>query len=152
VNEPTRRGRVTGTDLLARFRGVIPVDLFGIGVKELGGIEDPPQHAFHEELARRRVYLHPFRWTSLGLTLIEAMQLGMPVVALSTTEVPEAVPPEAGVVSNRMDVLEQALRRLVSEPEEARLMGKAAREAALTRYGLDRFLGDWDAVLESVTA
>ena len=33
----------------------------------------------HAELARRRLYLHPIRWTSLGLSLIEAMQLGMPV-------------------------------------------------------------------------
>ena len=40
------------------------------------------------------------RWTSLGLSLLEAMQLGMPVVALATTEATVAVPPEAGVVSN----------------------------------------------------
>jgi hypothetical protein len=32
----------------------------------------------HGELARRRVYIHPLRWTSLGLSLIEAMQLAMP--------------------------------------------------------------------------
>ena len=29
-------------------------------------------------------------------------------------------------------------------------MGKAARVAATARYGLDRFLGDWDALLEEV--
>ena len=39
-------------------------------------------------MARRRLYLHPVRWTSLGLSLLEAMHLGMPVVALATTEVP----------------------------------------------------------------
>ena len=48
----------------------------------LGGIEDLPQDELHAELARRRVYLHPIRWTSLGLSLLEAMHLGMPVVAL----------------------------------------------------------------------
>src|SRR6266540_3154898 len=37
-----------------------------------------------DELARRRVYLHPVRWTSLGLSLVEAMHLAMPVVALAT--------------------------------------------------------------------
>jgi hypothetical protein len=31
-------------------------------------------------------------------------------------------------------------------------MGQAARQAALRRYGLDRFLGDWDRVLEEVVA
>jgi Glycosyl transferases group 1 len=152
INEPVRRGRVTGTDLLDRFRSVVDVDLFGMDVERLGGVEDPPQSVFHDELARRRVYLHPIRWTSLGLTLLEAMHLGMPVVALSTTEVPEAVPPEAGVVSNRLDVLDEALTRLIREPEEARRLGKAGREVALERYGLDRFLRDWDRALEEVAA
>jgi glycosyltransferase involved in cell wall biosynthesis len=152
INEPVRRGRVTGTDLLDRFRSVVDVDLFGMDVERLGGVEDPPQSVFHDELARRRVYLHPIRWTSLGLTLLEAMHLGMPVVALSTTEVPEAVPPEAGVVSNRLDVLDEALTRLIREPEEARRLGKAGREVAVERYGLDRFLRDWDRALEEVAA
>jgi Glycosyl transferases group 1 len=152
INEPVRRGRVTGTDLLDRFRSVVDVDLFGMDVERLGGVEDPPQSVFHDELARRRVYLHPIRWTSLGLTLLEAMHLGMPVVALSTTEVPEAVPPEAGVVSNRLDVLDEALTRLIREPEEARRLGKTGREVALERYGLDRFLRDWDRALEEVAA
>ena len=150
INEPVRRGRVTGTDLLPRFEKAAPIDLFGIGTGPLGGVEDPPQSLLHREMPRRRVYLHPIRWTSLGLTLIEAMHLGMPVVALATTEVPEAVPPEAGVVSNRFDVLQEAIRELINEPERAVVMGKAAREAALGRYGLRRFLDDWDRLLEEV--
>ena len=96
------------------------------------------------------MYLHPVRWTSLGLSLIEAMHLGMPVVALATTEVPEAVPPEAGVISTRVDVLRGALRALVEDPEQARAMSKAARAFALERYGLARFLADWDALLAEV--
>ena len=152
INEPGRRGRVTGTDLLARLNGTVPLDLFGIGAGALGGIENLPQRRLHDEMARRRVYLHPIRWTSLGLSLLEAMHLGMPVVALSTTEVAEAVPPAAGVVSNRVDRLRDALERLVREPDEARAMGTAAREAALTRYGLGRFLRDWDEVLEEVAS
>ena len=152
VNEAARRQRVTGTDLLARFAAAAPVDLFGMDAGALGGIEDLPQERLHDEMARRRVYLHPVRWTSLGLSLLEAMHLGMPVVALATTEVPAAVPPEAGIVTNRMDDLETALRRLVAEPEEARLLGKGAREAALARYGLDRFLADWDALLGELSS
>ncbi len=151
VNEPVRRGRVVGTDLLAGFRRQVPVDLFGMASEELGG-HDLPQWRLHREMARRRVYLHPFRWTSLGLSLIEAMHLGMPVVALATTEVPEAVPADAGVVSNRLDVLHAALRRLVADPDEARARGERARRAALGRFSLARFLADWDALLKEVTA
>jgi glycosyltransferase involved in cell wall biosynthesis len=104
----------------------------------------------HAELARRRVYLHPFRWTSLGLSLIEAMHLGMPVVALAATEAAEAIPPGAGVVSTRRDYLREVIRALLADPQAAAGMGKLAREAALARYGLDRFLADWDRLLAQV--
>jgi hypothetical protein len=152
INEPVRRGRVTGTDLLERLGRAVDIDLFGIGCGELGGVDDPPQARLHDELAKRRVYLHPIRWTSLGLTLLEAMHLGMPVVGLATTEVPEAVPPEAGVISTNVSTLEAALRRYVVDPDEARERGLAARRAALSRYGLGRFLSDWDRLLAEVTA
>jgi hypothetical protein len=157
VNEPQRRARVAGTDLLAPLSRAVPLDVFGMSVNGLAAehidvFEDLPQNQLHREMARRRVYLHPFRWTSLGLSLLEAMHLGMPVVALATTEAPEVVPPEAGVISNRPDVLADALRRLAADPEEAHLLGKAAREAALARFGLDRFLSDWDDVLTEVSS
>ena len=138
-----------------------PLDVFGMGLTGLherydldparvGLYDDPPQAAMHDELARRRVYVHPVRWTSLGLSLLEAMHLGMPVVALATTEVVEAVPAEAGVVSTRPGVLWDAVRTYLHDEDAARLAGKAARAAALERYGLPRFLSDWDALLEGV--
>jgi hypothetical protein len=161
VNEPVRRGRTTGGDLLAGLAEVAPVDVFGMGLSGLherydldrGRValhEDLPQVAMHAELARRRVYVHPVRWTSLGLSLLEAMHLGMPVVGLATTEAVEAVPREAGLLSTRPDRLWAAVREFLHDQDAARLAGKAARAAALERYGLDRFLRDWDALLEEV--
>jgi hypothetical protein len=161
VNEPVRRGRTTGGDLLPGLAAVAPVDVFGMGLAglhETYGLDpdrvvlhdDPPQAAMHAELARRRVYVHPVRWTSLGLSLLEAMHLGMPVVALATTEAAEAVPADAGVLSTRPDVLWDAVRTYLHDEDAARLAGKAARAAALDRYGLARFLGDWDRLLEEV--
>jgi hypothetical protein len=153
INEARRRARVTGTDLLDRFAAEgVPLDLFGMDAAALGGIEDVPQARLHDEMARRRVYLHPIRWTSLGLSLIEAMHLGMPVVALATTEAPEAVPPQAGVISTRVDALAAAARAFLADPARAREAGAAARATALERYGLERFLADWDDLLEEVTA
>ena len=154
INEARRRGRVTGTDLLARFAREVPLDLFGIDADRSGTPATPagdvPHARLHEEMARRRAYLHPIRWTSLGLSLLEAMHLGMPVVALGTTEVREAVPPEAGAVSTDVEALARALARLVHDPDEARERGRVARAAALARYGLGRFLADWDRTLASV--
>jgi glycosyltransferase involved in cell wall biosynthesis len=152
INEARRRARVTGTDLLERFAAVgVPIDLFGMDAEALGG-DDVPQRQLHEEMAQRRLYLHPIRWTSLGLSLIEAMHLGMPVVALATTEAPDAVPAEAGVLSTRVDRLAEGARGLLADPERARAAGLAARAAALERFGLRRFLDDWDGLLEEVLA
>jgi hypothetical protein len=151
INEPVRRGRVTGTDLLARFGRAAPLDLYGIGAGRLGGVENPPQEQLHREMPRRRLYLHPIRWTSLGLSLIEAMHLGMPIVALATTEVPDAVPPEAGLISTDVERLCREIRRLMQEPEEARERGAQARRAARDRYSLERFLDDWDDLLAELT-
>jgi len=39
-------------------------------------------------------------------------------------------------------------RRFRADPDEARETGRRAREAALERYGLERFLRDWDALLD----
>jgi glycosyltransferase involved in cell wall biosynthesis len=162
INEPLRRWRVTGSDLLPEFARAAPVDLFGMKVRDVPGrlgipaaamwtFEDLPQHQMHPELARRRVYVHPYRWTSLGFALIEAMFLGLPVAALATTETVEAVPPGAGVVSTRIGTLTDAIRSFVSDPLAAREAGRAARRAA-SRYALPRFLGDWERVLQEVTS
>jgi glycosyltransferase involved in cell wall biosynthesis len=160
VNDPVRRGRAVGTDLLPGLARTAALDVFGMRVHQLDdalGIpgdrlwtfEDLPQDQLHRELARRRVYVHTSRWTSLGLSLLEAMHLGMPVVALATTEAVAAVPPEAGVVTNRPEEMAAAVWRFIHDPSEAQRTGAAAREAALSRYGLGRFLTDWDARLRA---
>ncbi|HTF54764.1 MAG TPA: glycosyltransferase [Pseudonocardia sp.] len=163
INEPVRRWRVTGTDLLPGFSTAAGIDVFGMGLAGLTerlaqtpdppaegavrAIDDLPQRRLHDEMARRRLYLHPMRWTSLGLSLLEAMQLGMPVVALACTEAPVAVPPEAGVVSTSVIRLRRAVAELVADPDRATEMGRAARKAALADYGLPAFLRRWDDVL-----
>jgi hypothetical protein len=154
TNEPIRRGRVTGTDLIDRFTSVAPVDVFGIGVTGLAGprittYEDPDQRFMHTEVARRRAYLHLPRWTSLGLSLIEAMHMGCPVVAVAATEVPLVVPAAAGAVSADVDALVEAARRLIADPASAARAGAAARAAA-GRFGLARFLAEWDTLLHEV--
>ncbi|MBC7292253.1 MAG: glycosyltransferase [Actinotalea sp.] len=191
VNEPVRRWRVAGTDILLDVATRLPVDVYGMGMAALeeaarrwghddGGApgtderaarrrgagrrrggrrpgpdlvthDDVPQAAMHDLLGRDRVYLHPYRWTSLGLSLLEAMAVGLPVLALSTTEAPAAVPPSAGLVSNDVDALVAAGRRWVNDAAEARERGMAAREHVLAHYGLERFLADWQSLLKEVT-
>ncbi|WP_432533214.1 glycosyltransferase [Kineococcus arenarius] len=165
VNEPVRRWRVAGTDVLLRLAEEVPVALHGMGVRALAervagtaageGLsvhEDLPQARLHEALGTHRAYLHPYRWTSLGLSMIEAMMIGMPVLALPATAAPEAVPPSAGVLSSDPDVLVATARRWLADPDEARERGEAARRHALSAFGVERFLADWDRLLEEVVA
>jgi hypothetical protein len=156
VNEPLRRGRAAGADLLGGFAAAAPLDVFGMGTDDLGarlgapirGMGDVPQAKMLGELGRRRCYVHPFRWTSLGLSLVEAMLVGLPVVAVGATAAFEAVPAGAGLVSTRLDDLHAALRRYVEDPDLAAEAGRRGRAGAIERFGLDRFLRDWDRVLE----
>jgi len=161
VNEPVRRWRVAGMDLAVRMARQVPIEVYGIGVDGLAGRvpvglagvhEDLPQMQLHRELARHRAYLHPFRWTSLGLSLIEAMMLGVPVLALDATAAADAVGADGGVVSADVDQLTRVARRLLADPELAGELGRRGRRQALARFGLARFLADWDAAFAAVGA
>ncbi|OBG71916.1 MULTISPECIES: glycosyltransferase [unclassified Mycobacterium] len=155
INEPVRRGRVVGADLLAPLSAYAQIDVWGMGTELLpthgGGVTgrgDVAAPQLWQEIARRRAYLHTARWTSLGLSLIEAMLLGMPVVAVGTTMAPFAVPAEAGIVSADPAALGRGLRDFLNDQARAAAAGKAAREFAVARFGLDRFLAEWDQVIE----
>lgn len=161
INEPIRRGRIVGADLLPAMAAAGPLDVFGMAVENLGAAlglgagsvathEDLPQAAMHAQLASRRLYFHPMRWTSLGLSLIEAMFMGMPIVALGATEAWEAVPRDAGVVSTDVGRLVAGAQLFLRDPEAAALAGKAARAGAIARYGVGRFLESWDRLLMEV--
>ena len=161
VNEPVRRWQVAGMDHAVTVARRSPVAVYGMGLDGLaerfqtgltGLHEDVPQAELHERMPRHRAYLHPYRWTSLGLALVEAMTLGMPVVVLAATAAPASVPADAGVVSDDVAVLAAHARRLLDDADLAREQGLAARRHALARFGIDRFVGDWDLVLKELTS
>jgi glycosyltransferase involved in cell wall biosynthesis len=151
INDPIRRGRVTGTDLLETLGRHVGIQLYGMRSEPLGGL-DLRQAELHDAMAGHRAYVHPIRWTSLGLSLIEAMHLGMPVAALATTEAVRAVPLDAGLLSTDADELGLATAELVRDRERCVAMGKAGREHALDRFGLDRFLSRWGHVLAEIAS
>jgi hypothetical protein len=158
INEPVRRWRIVGADLLGQFGTAAPIDVWGIGTLDLNedlwrrsnvtGRGDVSSAELLAEVARRRVYLHTARWTSLGLSLIEAMYLGMPVVAVASTMAPLVVPPEAGVVSADIHTLRYALAGFVTDLAAATVAGKVAREFAMAHFSLNRFLAEWDDLIE----
>ncbi|HEY8597397.1 MAG TPA: glycosyltransferase family 4 protein [Thermomicrobiales bacterium] len=146
VNGPERRPRIAGYDLFLAARERVPLDIAGMGTEALGGLGDIPYRDLHRRVGAYRFLFSPMRYTSLPLAVIEALTIGMPVVALATTELPTVI--ENGVtgyLSNDPDELIARMRELLADPTLARRLGANARELARERFGLDRFRRDWNA-------
>ena len=115
------------------------------------GHGDVAHAALLTEMARRTTYVHLCRWTSLGMALVEAMMLGMPVVATSTTESPTALSGGDAVVTNDPEALKAGVKKFTSDPAWAENVGRRLRDMALKRFGIDRFAHQWLDLLHEVS-
>jgi Glycosyl transferases group 1 len=148
VNGLAERGRRLGADVFARARDQVPLDLVGMGSQRLGGLGEVPPPDLPGYMAAYRFYFHPVRYTSLGLSLCEAMVVGLPVVGLATTELPTVIEDGVtGFIDTDPDRLVDAMRLLLARPALARAVGAAGRAVAEDRFGIHRFVRDWDALL-----
>lgn len=151
INNLRTRARRMGADVFHTARSQVPIDLVGMDAESLGGIGeiDPPRLAAVQ--ARYRFCFSPIRQTSLGLAILEAMMIGLPVVGLATGELASVIRnDESGVVDSSLDTLVAAMRELIARPAAARRLGEGARRVAQERFGIERFAADWDAVLTDV--
>ena len=152
INHLRSRGRRLGADVFEQLRREVPVDLVGMDAESLGGLGEvfPPDLPAFE--ARYRYFLNPIRYTSLGLAVIEAMTVGLPIVGLATTEMVTAIEPGvSGFLATDPLNLVEPIRDLMADPEMARDMGRSAREYALDRFGIDRFALDWETTFADAT-
>lgn len=152
VNNLARRGRRLGADIYARLAGQVPLELVGMNATEAGGRGEIPNPELPFFMARHRFLFNPIRYTSLGLAVIEAMMVGLPVIGLATTELATVVRNGVeGWLATDPDALVPVMRRLLDDPALAREWGDAARRRACERFGIARFAADWDRVLREVT-
>lgn len=120
--------------------------------EEMGGLGEVSNLDVATTMAQYRFFFTPIRYTSLGLALVEAMLLGMPVVGVAATELPTViVNGENGYVHNDRRLLVDVMRQLIDEPELARRWGEAGRRTAVQRFGIERFIEDWLVVIAEVT-
>jgi hypothetical protein len=143
---------VTPYNELMWDNGRAPTVVIGHGVVDPGyrytGLFDRAATMINEPIRRTRV---------TGFDLRDAIEvpsdlygIGMPVVVVGSTEAFGAAPSEAGVVATDRRVLANAVRRFVCDPAVAEVAGKAARHAAMTSFGLDTFLTNWDRHLADI--
>lgn len=151
VNGLASRGRRLGADLVARAAVEVPLEIVGMGAEQAGGRGEVPPGELAAFVARHRFFFHPIRWTSLGLAVLEAMMLGVPVVAVASTELVTVVTNGvSGIVDTRVDRLIGSMHQLLADPERASALGAAGRRVAEDRFGIERFVADWTHVFERV--
>ncbi len=151
INGMQQRARIAGYDLFLKARELVPLDAVGMGTEELDGLGDVPYRDLHRRIADHRFLFSPIRYTSLPLAVIEAMTMGMPVVALATTELPTVIEHgRSGYVSCDVDALIECMRHLLAYPAEARRLGENARAVARERFSLERFIRDWNTAFALV--
>jgi hypothetical protein len=154
VNHLARRGRRLGADIYERVQAEVPLDLVGMAAEESpGGLGEVPHDRLPEHVARYRFFFNPIRYTSLGLAVLEAMMLGVPVVGLATTEMVTTIENGvSGYVNTDVQRLVDGMRNLLTDPDEARRLGEGARQVARERFSIERFARDWDDALRMVTS
>jgi Glycosyl transferases group 1 len=152
VNHLERRGRRLGADVFQRVREEVPLDLVGMESESLGGLGEVAPPELPAFASRYRFYFHPVRYTSLGLALLEAMLVGLPVVGLATTELVTIVANgESGFIETNVSRLIEPMQRLLADPAEARRIGAAGRRLVAERFDIRRFARDWERAFAEVT-
>ncbi|NJN17411.1 MAG: glycosyltransferase family 4 protein [Oscillochloris sp.] len=153
VNGMGRRGRLAGADIFNSVREQIPLTLFGMGSEAFGGVGDIPYRDLHRRVAEYRFFFSPMRYTSLPLAVVEAMMMGMPVVALATTELPTVIEDGVnGFVSCDPDYLIARMHALLEDRGLAARIGAAAHTTAMRRFSIERFQHDWNVAFGTVLA
>jgi glycosyltransferase involved in cell wall biosynthesis len=97
-------------------------------VSMVGVVDDD---VLHEYYARADLVVLPSRYESFGLVMAEAMMHARPLISTDASGVREVVRNGVDgllVAPGDVDELETAIRRLLADPDQARALGKAARE------------------------
>jgi hypothetical protein len=145
INHLRQRGRLLGADIFERIHTQIDLDLVGMDAQSLGGLGEISPPELPAFIARYRLFFNPIRWTSLGLAILEAMMVGLPIIGFATTELVTVIDNGVnGWLDTDPDRLIEPMRRLLADPAEARRWGDHARRTALDRFSIARFARDWE--------
>ena len=105
-------------------------------------------------LAALDVFVLPSLWEGMPIAVLEAMMMGLPVIATAVSGTPEAVEDSVtGVLIPARDphALADAMARLAADEAERLRMGAAGRAAAEERFTPERTVSETEAAYRAVT-
>lgn len=153
INNIHSRGRRLGLDVFQEVRQHVPLDIVGMGTKEVGGIGEVPPPELPAFISKYRFFFNPIRYTSLGLAVCEAMMVGLPMIGLATTEMPVTVENGvSGYVHTNPAFLIDKMHLLLRDPEHAQRLSAGARATALKKFDIKRFASEWQDTFEDIVA
>ena len=151
INNLNERGRRLGLDVFLEARKDIPLDLIGMDTKKIGGLGEILHPQLPDFIKDYRFMFNPIRYTSLGLAVIEAMMVGLPVVGLATTEMVTVIRDGvSGLLHTDTQRLVEGMRKLIENKDLAMQLGRKGKEIALRRFNIDRFAADWYQLISEV--
>ncbi len=150
INNLPQRGRLLGFDIFEQVQKEVPIDLIGMGTAGfgLGEVLHPQLPQF---MSQYRFFFNPIRYTSLGLAVCEAMTMGMPVVGLATTEMPNVIKNGYnGYIHTDVSYLIDCMRMLLENKAKAAELGNNAAKSAQQRFNIKRFTHSWEQLFSEV--
>jgi hypothetical protein len=97
------------------------------------------------------VFLNTSSWSTMPVSLLEAMSVGCPIVTSATCSIPDIIENgETGWCSNDEDFLIDRIKWCLENKEEAKIMGEKARIVACDMYDNSRFKHSWGQVFDQV--
>jgi len=144
INHLKDRGRKLGADIFEEVSRHVPLDLIGMDSLKSGGLGEILHPDLPEFIRHYRFFFNPIRYTSMGLAVCEALSIGLPVVALATTE-------NASVFTNGVnaythtdvDYLIEKMLLLLQNQDVAERIGAKGKELVKNKFSLERFIKEW---------
>lgn len=104
-------------------------------------------------LTKFDLYIQPSLSESFGLAIVQAMNIGLPVIATNTGGIPEVVTDgKSGVLVKPADSKElaTAIIELLRNPKRGKIMGEMGRQDVRIKFNLEDMIDELESVYEEV--
>ncbi|HWR00027.1 MAG TPA: glycosyltransferase family 4 protein [Candidatus Methylomirabilis sp.] len=102
-------------------------------VRFVGEVDNVPVHLKETDL-----FLFPSRWEGMGMSVLEAMAAGVPVLSSDIPPLRDAIPNELRIPIDAVDAWRDAIRSVLRDPGRYVAMAQRNAEPIARRFNVDR--------------